>query len=137
MARARPCLIHFDAAIEADPFFAAARQARIELLDAEIQRVSAGATASEECEALQSQIILDIDQVLSGVTEPDSKVQVALTLDAAAGPANPVLLLAAVLAYRAGGALSLAAAAEEDLRVFLQSDHPCNVVLRSVFDDIL
>ena len=131
---AQECLPNVDRALEADPWFSAARQLRIELLDQVLRRFS-GAADGPQCEAIQSQIVVDISNLLNGLEAPRNMVDLGLSLDAAAGPGNLVLLLGAAHAMAQGGAQRLADAAFDEVEVALATPHACNAILREALNE--
>lgn len=128
------CIDHLNAALAADPWFSAARQMRIELLDGLIRRVSP--TDAQNCDQLQSLLLIDINNLLNGLEGRRSRVDLGLSLDAAAQRDNPVLLIGAAYALRQGGATRLAEAAFAEVESGLTSEHPCNPVLREALDEL-
>jgi len=130
----RTCVGYLDAAIEADPWHSAARQLRMELLDHLIRNVVT--TRAGECDRLQAQLVVDIRNLLNGLEPKRARIDLGMSLDAAAGPTDPVLLIGAAYAYREGGAGGLAEAALLELEQALSTKHPCNLSLRSALDAI-
>lgn len=129
------CRPHFDLALERDGWFVAARQVRIGLIDAQIRAVRARPAARRRCDALLTDLMADIENILRGVSAGRGRIAVANALDGMADAGNVALYLGAAHAYAGGNARGRAAQAFADAEAGLENDLTCNAIIRERIDD--